>query len=303
MSQYAESQQIMLFHDFLFGNRTQSIVAQSQLISQHRFTHNKLPASKGTMMDGVLKGDMEKQYIFRPVVDNTYAFLDKSKYDMPAKKVYKTKDIPIVKADYGRVKIDNTYVRKNPLTEYVTQNWVQLSTTGLGVIDNGTSVYLKVKNFDVFKAAVQNGQFVANWNGKKVWKIGFRGNQSVPAKIVAAEKAAFSASYKTMKWVGVAGKAASGLGIGLSIYDANKKGWTSEAPAKLTLDVIMTGVAIVPAVGWVISGLYFITDAALTLSGHDWWHVVWKDFILPTSQSLKEAARHYYEARKIMYIP
>lgn len=99
-----------------------------------------------------------------------------------------------------------------------------------------------------------------------------------------------------MKLVKSIGHAGAFAGIIISGIDAYNKGLTAEANTKFVVDVIMTGVVIVPVVGWAISGLYFITDAALTLNGNDWWHLVWEKLILPTQASLENAKKVYIES-------
>ncbi|MBO9620386.1 MAG: hypothetical protein J7539_15270 [Niabella sp.] len=296
MPAHSDSSQILLFHELLYGTSQSSRQARQCLMTDYDFTSHQLPGYlPGTIQDGILRPDPQRRYVFRSVSDHTYSFLDRHVAQLKGLRLKAPKNTQQIGPDYRAV-ADQTYYRRNPAVEYLSRNWMPVGSLGLGVTGTATEAYLKITNYEGFKAAVKQGEFIANWNGKRVWKAGFRGNASVSSGIVASEKAAFEASYSTMKLVEKIGHASAFIGIGLSALDATDKGWTKEATGKFTLDVIMTGVVIVPVVGWAISGLYFITDAALTLNGNDWWHLVWEKVVLPTRASLQNAEKVYIEA-------
>ncbi len=169
------------------------------------------------------------------------------------------------------------------------ENWISASAFGLGVGGTLTDLYLHIKDFETFKEAVKEGKFVANWKGKRVWKLGFNGNASVSSDFVQLERITFLKSYETMRLVKSVSHGAALLGVGISAYDASQKG-TKEAWGKFSLDIIMTGVAFIPGPGWVIAGVYFVGDGIAAIDGLDWWHSVWENFILPTQKSIVKAS-------------
>ncbi|ANH79921.1 hypothetical protein A8C56_02065 [Niabella ginsenosidivorans] len=300
-----DATQIMLFHDYLYGTHKNSIQAQSRLVRDFGFKPDRFPVCRpGILSDGTLRPDTSRVYTFREVSGNTYAHLNSLDLRTQGKRLTVPQSSYSVTGSDMRAARDNTYYRNNSVAgNYFSKNWIPLSGIGMAATGTATEAYLTIKDYETFKTVVKEGKFIANWNGKRVWKTGFKGNAAVAADAVAVEKAAFNATFKTMKLVKVAGHLTAAGGVVLSVADAANKGFTAEANGKLALDVIMTGVAFIPGPGWIISGLYFLTDGVLTLSGNDWWHEVWQNFILPTAKSIEDAADSYYKARRIMYVP
>lgn len=163
-----------------------------------------------------------------------------------------------------------------------------IAQLGLSIIGSGADITLQVKNYDLLRETFNSGRFIADYKGKKVWKMAFKGNASVRANLVAAEKAAFTKSVKTLKMVKYGGTLTAGLGLYLSYYTAaeqdNNAGW-----AKFGLDCIMTGVAFIPPFGWVVSGIYGIAGGALDVAGIDWWGSFWAEYLVNSDELLREA--------------
>lgn len=171
--------------------------------------------------------------------------------------------------------------------------FLPVAQLGLAVTATGSDLTLNVRNYEMLKETARNGKFVANWNGQKVWKAGFRGNKVISAEVVLAQKAAFESSLRTLRLVRVAGVGAAGLGAGISVYDAYNKG-TASAWGKAGLDIVMTGVAFIPGPGWIIAGVYFIGDAVLSNAGINWWDAFLgglKDAIEASSRAAEEHRR------------
>lgn len=172
--------------------------------------------------------------------------------------------------------------------QYTSKNLIPLTSIGLSLTGIGSEYTLKVNNFDLLKEASKNGKFVANWNGRKVWSIKFYGNPSVPKGVVAAEKAAFQSTFKTLKLVKNVGRFSNYAGGILSIYEGFQKN-TQAGWAKAGLDVIMTGVAFAGPFGAAVSGIYFVYTGALSLHDDDWWEVFWKNYLTDPNHFAREA--------------
>lgn len=204
-------------------------------------------------------------------------------------------------SDYGtRHYMSATPVKFTPVYKPVTlpsykdiSGFVPIAQLGLAVTATGSDLTLNVRNYEMLKRTAANKEFIANWNGQKVWKAGFRGNQHIPAEVVAAQKAAFESSLRTLKLVRVAGVGAAGLGAGISVIDAYHKG-TGSAWGKAGLDIVMTGVAFIPGPGWIIAGVYFIGDAILSNAGINWWDAFLgglKDAVAASTRAAEEHRR------------
>lgn len=276
----------------MFGTQASSHQAMIQL-QQLGFKHEALYGFRQQGLTSLQHPTslIDKTFVFKatPLLEQPYwVCYDQSNPLNELKK--RQKPDPIFKQAYGSV-IDNTYIKK-PVESFIQEKWIPLSGLGLGVSGTSAELYLQIKDYEIFKRAVQQGQFIANWEGRKIWKMGFQGNASVSSAIVRSEKAAFISSLKTMKIVKTLSSVAAVGGVFLSGIEASSKG-TTEAWGKFTMDVIMTGVGFIPVVGWVIAGAYFIGDAITSLTGVDWWHYVWSNWLLPTGASIQKAMEAY----------
>lgn len=90
---------------------------------------------------------------------------------------------------------------------------------------------------------------------KSTWATG---NQHVSKETVAATKASFKGGVTSLKIVKGLGIVASFAGGGISIYQYING---EISGAKLATDLVFTGIAFIPVVGWIISGVYFFGDA------------------------------------------
>lgn len=178
---------------------------------------------------------------------------------------------------------------------YVGENYLQLSALGMDVAMMGGDYKLHINNFNLMKKAVKNGKFVADWNGHQVWSLKFYGNAYVPKEVVAAEKAAFQSTFKTLKLIKFAGSLATGISFSMSGYDLLMEDTIHER-AKAVLDVLMTGVAFFPGYGWAISGIYFLYTGSLTLHDDDWWEIFWKNYLTDPQHFAEEMIRAFDEA-------
>lgn len=172
--------------------------------------------------------------------------------------------------------------------------YIPLTMLGLAVTATGSDLTMHVRNYELLKRTAANNEFIANHNGQRVWKANFRGNQHIPAEVVASQKAAFESSLRTLKLVRVAGVGAAGLGAGISVIDAAHKG-TASAWGKAGLDIVMTGVAFIPGPGWIIAGVYFIGDAVLSNAGINWWDA----FLGGLKEAIYASTRAAEEHRRI----
>lgn len=111
-------------------------------------------------------------------------------------------------------------------------------------------------NASIYDQAIKDNKFITTYKGQQVkWSNNFFGNQSVPTSHVQASKAAFSKvaiTIRVLNGVGVAATISGGL---ISIYNYSQG---DISKGQLSMDLVMTGVAFVPVVGWIMSGGYFI---------------------------------------------
>lgn len=111
---------------------------------------------------------------------------------------------------------------------------------------------------------LEEGKFNMVYNGQlKTWSLSFYGNQSISAELVQANKLAFAtkatgnmAFFKAAKAGGVVLNAA---GILITVWDMKRNG----VNAKNSTDMVMGGIAFIPGVGWIISGVYFTIGATV----------------------------------------
>lgn len=289
MPQVQDPEKIRLFHDLLFGSASEQRAAMVQLEREGYST-------------AYLRAQMQKSTFYR---NEFRSLVD------PGGIVFKAIDLQQSKPDWLNLDRENpqSYICSAPswspkvqatagtpyhrtINTFIRDKWVPLTGMGLTIVGGGAEMRLKVQQYDIFNEAVSRGKFIANWNGKRIWKLGFRGNQTVPAAVVQSERAAFFRSLKTMKLIKMGGEFTLFAGLYLSEREAARKN-NAEAWSKFTLDVIMTGVAFIPVVGWVISGLYFLADTSAAIADEDWWHWTWEHLILPTGRSLKKASEAY----------
>jgi len=136
--------------------------------------------------------------------------------------------------------------------------YFNLASLGLTVVGIGAEATLMVNDYAKLQAVLKEGSFIMDYNGsERIWKMGFRGNHVVSSSSVSLGKRAFTlrtSSLKVVKGLGITA-AVCGGGISLIQYSQGEIGG-----GKLTVDMVMTGVAFIPGVGWIASGAYFMVD-------------------------------------------
>ncbi len=171
---------------------------------------------------------------------------------------------------------------------------IPLAQLGLSVVATGADYTLYIRNYDLFKEVLGQKSFVANYQGQKVFKLGFKGNQYIPAKVIAAQKANFFSNLKTLKLVKSFGSKANIAGLMLSAYNSSNSN-TVESWSKFSLDIIMFGIGFIAPFGWVISGAYGLIDGALSVSEIDWWHSFYNSYIINLDNYFEEAWKSFEE--------
>lgn len=165
--------------------------------------------------------------------------------------------------------------------------FMPLASLGLSIVSMGSDMFVQIKDADALKHALRQAQFAKNVFGKRaIWQMRMTSGRAI-IDPNTARMANLSKQVKTLQWVKIGGKFSVGGSIIISGVTAASEN-TAKAWTKFGLDVVMVGVAYIPVVGWVISGIYFITDAALSLGGVDWWSVVWDNVIAPSDAMTKE---------------
>jgi hypothetical protein len=113
--------------------------------------------------------------------------------------------------------------------------------------------------FDKAMKIFNEGSFQMLYKGQlKTYSINFNGNQFVDADLVKLNKLSFGikatgniAFFKALKIAGPLANISGGL---VALWDMKKNGINGEN----SMDLIMSGVAFIPAVGWITSGGYFL---------------------------------------------
>jgi hypothetical protein len=109
------------------------------------------------------------------------------------------------------------------------------------------------KFFDAFEME----KFVMEWNGEKLWKMGFKGGTKAHIDPKLIEKAKIGTiklaeQYPIFK---VAGVTASGITIAISVsqFASGEIGG-----GEFSMDIVFVGISLIP-LGWVPSSIYFIS--------------------------------------------
>lgn len=169
-----------------------------------------------------------------------------------------------------------------PAAQKSHEYMIPLASLGLGVTNMGSDLYIMLKDATALKHALSEAQMIRTVNGKRhIWRMRMNGGHPI-VDPNTQKIASLTRQLNTLKVVRALGKAAVVGGVVLSLDTAlernDMKGWS-----KFGLDMVMVGVAYIPVVGWVVSGIYFIADAALNLCGIDWWSAVYDRVVAPST--------------------
>jgi RHS repeat-associated protein len=126
----------------------------------------------------------------------------------------------------------------------------------------GSEKFLKEIDYKNIKGTPK-GKFPAYHKNELVfWKDGFKGNKTISYNEVIEAKSNYAKNLKIGKNLTRIGNGVTAIGYLFTVYDYGEKVYdgtvTAEDTAWFGTDTVMTAVAFVPGVGWVISGVYFI---------------------------------------------
>jgi RHS repeat-associated protein len=165
------------------------------------------------------------------------------------------------------------------------EQFVELLSKTTGYFALSSDAIKELGGFDKAMELLKAGKFKAEYNGvTKVWSLSFFGNKTVSGSFVAAAKSDFElmakagnvihagleTTSKIFGWIGVATSVAA---------------FIDKPTKKNGMDVVMSGVAFVPVVGWMLSGSYFIIDQTIG------WDKVMQ--VLDQSQYEEEARKEH----------
>jgi len=140
------------------------------------------------------------------------------------------------------------------------QEFLELLSKVTGYFSLSSDAIKELGGFDKAMELLKSGKFTAEFNGEtKVWSLNFYGNKTVSGAFVQAAKSDFEAFAKAGKVIHAGLETTSRI-FGWLGAATSVAAFIAKPTVKNGADVVMSGVAFIPIVGWALSGSYFIID-------------------------------------------